>query len=488
MKLNKRLAQRTALILIFLIEIHSSFLVAQEVVFNSELSYEKIKIDENDEYGFYSVEKAESAFNHLALSPNMGIIFPVSGTREVFLNLWTVWTVSGAERLKFQSLSSDERKKEIFRHYGLIENPFNKDFPIGFFESNKKLAMNCLVCHTGQVGNKVVLGLPNRMIDFKSLFHDMAKLDSVGGAVLLAAAMNLGPQRGLVNMYGMEQNAMRFRDEEMNLKIVPNFWGFFNNSLVNVPAWWNIRYRTHLFADNVIPMTPRIFVSSATSILASGDTFRNYEGSVSNAFELAKSIRSPKYPFPIDQKLADDGRSIFDNKCSKCHGDYDKGGNLVYFPNKTISIEKVQTDPVRTLVTTETQRAFSFLSKGWISQGYKTKFVRVVGYLAPPLVGIWSTAPYLHNGSVTNLWELLNPKIRSRFWKESSDPSTYDFKNIGIVYQNVSKVSNEDLIRNDQKSLYYNTTEKGHAAIGHTFSEDLDEASKRAVLEFLKTL
>src|SRR4030095_14281120 len=34
---------------------------------------------------------------------------------------------------------------------------------------------------------------------------------------------------------------------------------------------------------------------------------------------------------------------------------------------------------------------------------------KVVGYKARPLNGIWATAPYLHNGSVRNLYELLLP-------------------------------------------------------------------------------
>ena len=34
---------------------------------------------------------------------------------------------------------------------------------------------------------------------------------------------------------------------------------------------------------------------------------------------------------------------------------------------------------------------------------------REIGYLAPPLYGVWATAPYLHNGAVPNVWEVLQP-------------------------------------------------------------------------------
>ena len=39
---------------------------------------------------------------------------------------------------------------------------------------------------------------------------------------------------------------------------------------------------------------------------------------------------------------------------------------------------------------------------------------RELGYLAPPLYGVWATAPYLHNGSVPNVWEVLKPPTASR--------------------------------------------------------------------------
>src|SRR3546814_17267558 len=47
---------------------------------------------------------------------------------------------------------------------------------------------------------------------------------------------------------------------------------------------------------------------------------------------------------------------------------------------------------------------------------------RKLGYLAPPLYGVWSTAPYFHNGSVPNLWEVLKPSERKPIWRRTSAP------------------------------------------------------------------
>lgn len=55
----------------------------------------------------------------------------------------------------------------------------------------------------------------------------------------------------------------------------------------------------------------------------------------------------------------------------------------------------------------------------------------VLVYKARPLNGIWATAPYLHNGSVPNLYQLLLKKvngIRNFAWAVEFDPVHVGFK------------------------------------------------------------
>lgn len=47
---------------------------------------------------------------------------------------------------------------------------------------------------------------------------------------------------------------------------------------------------------------------------------------------------------------------------------------------------------------------------------------RELGYLAPPLYGVGTTAPYFHNGSVPNIWEVLKPEDRKPIWRCKSKP------------------------------------------------------------------
>ena len=39
------------------------------------------------------------------------------------------------------------------------------------------------------------------------------------------------------------------------------------------------------------------------------------------------------------------------------------------------------------------------------------------GYMAPPLDGIWATAPFFHNGSVPTIEGVLNSKARPAIWQ-----------------------------------------------------------------------
>jgi hypothetical protein len=48
---------------------------------------------------------------------------------------------------------------------------------------------------------------------------------------------------------------------------------------------------------------------------------------------------------------------------------------------------------------------------------------RAPGYLAPPLYGVWASAPYFHNGSVPTVEEVLNPSARQQIWRRVSKPA-----------------------------------------------------------------
>ncbi|HEY6956285.1 MAG TPA: hypothetical protein VI385_13630, partial [Flavisolibacter sp.] len=99
--------------------------------------------------------------------------------------------------------------------------------------------------------------------------------------------------------------------------------------------------------------------------------------------------------------------------------------------------------------------------------------------IAPPLDGIWITAPYLHNGSVPTLEALLNSKLRPKYWSRNFDKPEYDYANPGWKFKVEEGPGNTSV---------YNTTLAGYGNYGHYFGDKLSDEERKAVIEYLKTL
>ena len=105
-------------------------------------------------------------------------------------------------------------------------------------------------------------------------------------------------------------------------------------------------------------------------------------------------------------------------------------------------------------------------------------------YKARPLNGIWATAPYLHNGSVPNLYELLLPASqRSReFYLGSRE---LDVQKVGYVSSSTVTLADGTAI----KAFKFDTRLKGNANSGHEYgSKKMTETERLELLEYLKTL
>jgi hypothetical protein len=113
----------------------------------------------------------------------------------------------------------------------------------------------------------------------------------------------------------------------------------------------------------------------------------------------------------------------------------------------------------------------------------------VLAYKARPLAGIWATAPFLHNGSVGTLYELLLPadKRRKSFYAGDKE---FDPKYVGIPMEQPAK-----------KGFYTDTSIAGNLNIGHEFragyskggppqygviGPELTDDERWAIVEYLK--
>jgi hypothetical protein len=95
-----------------------------------------------------------------------------------------------------------------------------------------------------------------------------------------------------------------------------------------------------------------------------------------------------------------------------------------------------------------------------------------------PLVGVWLNAPYLHNGAVPTLTDLLEPADRrpQRFFRgyDVYDPGRIGFRSQGPDAEHEGEM--------------FDTTQPGNAATGHAYGTTLAPRIKSALLEYLKTL
>jgi RoxA-like, cytochrome c-like len=179
----------------------------------------------------------------------------------------------------------------------------------------------------------------------------------------------------------------------------------------------------------------------------------------------------PKYPFAIDQALAATGAGVFQGECASCHAlDGQRTGHV-------IPLAEVGTDRHR-LDMWRQPAADAYNAKGEGHAWKFSKFRQSEGYVAVPLDGLWLRAPYLHNGSVPTLIDLLEPvDRRPKLFYRGYD--VYDHTRIGFITEGVEA---------EAVGTRFDTSVPANSNAGHLWGTSLDAAQKRALLEYLKTL
>lgn len=192
----------------------------------------------------------------------------------------------------------------------------------------------------------------------------------------------------------------------------------------------------------------------------------------------AGELPVPKFPFGIDAELASAGKTIYQKECASCH---DWEGEYV---GQVVPIEKIGTDPYRlNSFTPEFVKYQNTLGTGmwWRFHNFR----KTDGYAAMPLDGIWARAPYLHNGSVPTLNDLLaKPPSRPKHFYRGDD--VYDPVNVG--FRSDRKVSDDGRTLFEFAVERDGITVKGNDNSGHYYGTDLSQDDKKALLEYLKTL
>jgi hypothetical protein len=181
----------------------------------------------------------------------------------------------------------------------------------------------------------------------------------------------------------------------------------------------------------------------------------------------------PKYPFAVNQALADRGEQVFGQHCASCH---EFGGKRT---GKVIPLPEVGTDRHRLdMWTREAADRYNDYANGYDFDF--SHFRKTNGYVAVPLDGVWLRAPYLHNGSVPTVEDLLEPAAKRPrvFWRGYD---VVDRHRLGFVAQGAA--ARRDGFRYDIR--VEGNSNQGHE--GPKYGTTLPDADKRALVEYLKT-
>lgn len=248
----------------------------------------------------------------------------------------------------------------------------------------------------------------------------------------------------------------------------------------DVPAWWLMKKKNALYY-NGLGRGDFARLASASGMLTMLDSIEAHriDSHLPNIIAWIRTIEPPKYPYPIDGELAAAGKIVFEKTCYKCHGTY---SDSVSYPNLLVSLEKVGTDPLLSQAYKLHPEYNTWYNDSWYGQGpHKGQLLPNDGYVAPPLDGIWATAPYLHNASVPTLEELLNSPERPVYWKRvfENNEANYDKTKVGWKYS--AETSKRDVDT-------YDTTLPGYGNGGHKFGDKLTAEERKAVIEYLKML
>jgi hypothetical protein len=210
----------------------------------------------------------------------------------------------------------------------------------------------------------------------------------------------------------------------------------------------------------------------ATSALGAGgvpgETFEDNRAWIE---EFLGSLTPPAFPKPIDAALASTGREIYAAHCRDCH---EMGGSRT---GTTIPLDEIGTDPQHVLAwkKANADRMNTVVAALGVPNA---KLQAASGYVAKPLVGLWLGGPYLHNGSVPNLSDLLTPPAgRPTVFFTGGD--VIDSDNVGFKSSGSTA---------EATGYRYDTALKGNGNAGHIYGTDLPQDQKRALLEYLKSL
>lgn len=385
------------------------------------------------------------------------------------------------------------RYAEAFQErYGLHPAPYaNGDLPMGlrrvFSLLGAGITTDCLMCHGGSIAGQSYVGLGNASLDMQGLYQDLALASGRSGRTPFTFSHVRGTTEAgamAVYLFGWREPDLKLRGKQLDLELREDLFE-------DPPAWWLLKKKKTMYHTGAgDARSVRSLMQFMLSPLNGAEDIKREETTFADIRAYLLSLEPPRYPFPIDEDLARAGKQVFQESCARCHGTYGKDWT---YPNKIVPLDVIGTDRNRynglggKFGIYYNQGWFAQEDAGWLVSGYPA--MASPGYQAPPLDGIWATAPYLHNGSVPTVYHLLNSKVRPKVYTRSfrTGKEHYDPVKLGWKIQESEPGAGQKRSAYERRKIY-DTTQPGRGNTGHTFGDSLNEDERRAVIEYLKTL
>jgi mono/diheme cytochrome c family protein len=373
--------------------------------------------------------------------------------------------------------------------YGLHPAAYeNGGLPMGLHPApglfGKGVGTDCLLCHAGEVAGRTVVGLGNSALDIEGLFADLLPAEA-----LRALPFRVSYVRGTIDAVSPAAFLSSFRDADLNLQPqIP--LDYYRDLCSDPPAWWLLKKkRTRDWTGAADARATRLDMINILSPFNSAAFVKRQAPVFADIHAFVTGVEPPPYPFPIDRALAAKGGAVFKDTCARCHGTY---GEYWTYPNKIVPLDTIGTD--RRLAESFSERNVRHYNESWFAReagpdGAPFLVADTRGYQAPPLDGVWATAPYFHNGSAPTVYHVLNsaarPKVFTRSYRTGVDE--YDPVRLGWRVTVLEKPPGADAPESERRKVY-DTTRPGRGNGGHTYGDDLTDDQRAAVIEYLKTL
>jgi hypothetical protein len=405
---------------------------------------------------------------------------PPTMTRRAYDEVWRQWGI--------KDKPAPAAYDRLFRQrYGLHDAPYpNGGLPMGLrpaplpFGLGKGISMDCMVCHGGSITGKSLVGLGNSTLDYQAFYEEMSAADGRAPRT----PFRFCNVRGTNEAGAMAVYLLGYREPNLDRRLQRIDLDLHDDVCEDVPAWWLLKKKKSMYyTGGADARSVRSLMQFMMSPLNSAEDIQKAEADFKDIRAYLLSLTPPKYPLPIDRRLADRGEELFQTNCAHCHGTY---GEKWTYPNKIVSLDKIGTD--RRRLDGITRKFGAYYEKSWFNQDYPIR--ETDGYQAPPLDGIWATAPYFHNGSTPTVYHVLNSKSRPKIFTRSyrTDFDAYDAHKLGWKVEVLSEAPDSKKLSRIEYRKIYDTTRSGRGNGGHTFGDDLSEDERMAVIEYLKTL